>query len=43
MLKFKCWYYEQAMQDGSEDQVQSMIPNRLPENVRKAHENAHHD
>ena len=43
MLKFKCWYYEQATQDGSEDQVQSMIPNGLPENVRKAYENAHHD
>ena len=43
MLKFKCWYYEQAMRDGCEDQVQSMIPNGLPEDVRKAYENAHHD
>ena len=43
MLKFKCWYYEQAAQDGSEDRVRSMIPNGLPEDVRKAYENAHHD
>ena len=43
MLKFKCWYYEQATRYGSEDQVQSMIPNGLPENVRKAYENAHQD
>ena len=43
MLKFKCWYYEQATRDGSEDQVQSMIPDGLPENVRKAYENAHQD
>ena len=43
MLKFKCWYYEQAMRDGSEDQVRSMIPNGLPEDVRRAYENAHHD
>ena len=43
MLKFKCWYYEQAMRDGSEDQVRSMIPNGLPEDVRKAYENAHQD
>ena len=43
MLKFKCWYYEQATRDGSEDQVQSMIPNGLPEDVRRAYENAHHD
>ena len=43
MLKFKCWYYEQATRDGCEDQVQSMIPNGLPEDVRKAYENAHQD
>lgn len=43
MLKFKCWYYEQATRDGCEDQVQSMIPNGLPGDVRKAYENAHQD
>lgn len=43
MLKFKCWYYEQATQDGGEDQVLGMIPNGLPEDVRKAYENAHQD
>ena len=43
MLKFKCWYYEQAMRDGCEDQVQSMIPNGLPGDVQRAYENAHHD
>ena len=43
MLKFKCWYYEQATRDGSEDRVQRMIPNGLPEDVRKAYENAHQD
>lgn len=43
MLKFKCWYYEQATRDGSEDRVQSMIPSGLPEDVRNAYENAHHD
>lgn len=43
MLKFKCWYYEQATRDGSEDQVKSMIPDGLPEDVRKAYENAHQD
>ena len=43
MLKFKCWYYEQATRDGGEDQVQSMIPDGLPGDVRRAYENAHHD
>lgn len=41
MLKFKCWYYEQAMQDGSEERVQGMIPDQLPDEIRQAYENAH--
>ena len=43
MLKFKCWYYEQATRDGCEDRVQSMIPDGLPEDVRRAYENAHQE
>ena len=31
MLKFKCWYYEQAIKDGSEDRLKSLIPDDLPE------------
>ena len=41
MLKFKCWYYEQAIQDGSEDRLKALIPDRLPEEIQKAYENAH--
>lgn len=41
MLKFKCWYYEQAMQDGNEERVQAMIPDRLPQDIQKAYQNAH--
>ena len=41
MLKFKCWYYEQATKDGSEDRLKALIPDRLPEGIRKAYENAH--
>ena len=41
MLKFKCWYYEQAIKDGSEDRLKSLIPDSLPEEIRKAYENAH--
>ena len=41
MLKFKCWYYEQATLDGSENRVKSMIPDGLPEDIRSAYENAH--
>ena len=41
MLKFKCWYYEQAIKDGSEDAIPAMIPNDLPEDIRRAYENSH--
>ena len=35
MLKFKCWYYEQAIKDGSEDRLKALIPDRLPDRIRK--------
>ena len=41
MLKFKCWYYEQAIKDGSEDRLKALIPDRLPDGIRKAYETAH--
>lgn len=41
MLKFKCWYYEQAIQDGSEHRVKALIPDNLPEEIKGAYENAH--
>lgn len=41
MLRFKCWYYEQAIQDGSEDRIKALIPDRLPEGIREAYERAH--
>ena len=41
MLKFKCWYYEQAMADGGEERVKSMIPHQLPEEIQTSYQNAH--
>ena len=41
MLKFKCWYYEQAIQDGNEDRVKALIPDDLPEEIKDTYENAH--
>ena len=41
MLKFKCWYYEQAIQDGSVDRLETLIPDNLPEEIKGAYENAH--
>ena len=41
MLRFKCWYYEQAMKDGNEDRLHEMIPDHLPEDIQKLYNNAH--
>ena len=41
MLKFKCWYYEQAIQDGSEDGAKALIPDALPEEIKDTYDNAH--
>ena len=41
MIKFKCWYYEQAISDGNEDRLKSMIPDNLPEDIREMYILAH--
>ena len=41
MLKFKCWYYEQVIQDGGEDRLKALIPDDLPEGIKETYRNAH--
>ena len=41
MLRFKCWYYEQAIQDGNEDRLSHLQPEEMPEEIRQAYEHAH--
>ena len=41
MLRFKCWYYETAIKDGSEDKLMEMIPDSLPSDIKKMFDNAH--
>ena len=41
MLKFKSWYYEQAIKDGGEEGIPAMIQNGLPKEIRAAYENSH--
>ena len=41
MLKFKCWYYETAIADGSEDRIHEMLPNNLPPDIQKLYDNTH--
>lgn len=37
MLNFQCWYYEEAAKDGNTERVSSMLPDDMPEEVRKAY------
>jgi DNA-binding transcriptional MerR regulator len=41
MLKFKCWYYDQAIADGNEDRLNEMLPDKLPEDIQKIYDHAH--
>ena len=41
MLKFKCWYYEQAIKDGNEDGIHAMLPDKLPADIQAAYNNSH--
>ena len=41
MIKFKCWYYEQAIKDGNEERLHCLKPEDMPEEIRLAFENAH--
>lgn len=43
MLKFKCWYYEQAITDGNEEHIKDMLPDGLPEEIQKIYDSAHED
>ena len=43
MLKFKCWYYAQAIRDGNEERLTDMIPDKLPEEIRAVYDNSHRE
>lgn len=41
MLKYKCWYYDQAIKNGSEDVVKNMSVDDLPDEIKDSYINAH--
>lgn len=41
MLEFKCWYYDTAIADGSEDRINAMLPDNLPKDIQKLYNKAH--
>ncbi|WP_328222865.1 hypothetical protein [Faecalicatena contorta] len=38
MIKFKCWYYEQAISDGNEEHLNTIIPDNLPTDIKSLYE-----
>lgn len=43
MLKFKCWYYEQAIKDNGEANLNDLPSDNMPEDIKKAYQNAHEE
>lgn len=41
MLKFKCWFYEQAIALGGDEKIREMLPDRLPPEIQSAYDHAH--
>lgn len=41
MLKFKCWYYEQAIKDNGEANLKDLPSDNMPEDIKKAYQNTH--
>ena len=41
MVNFKCWYYEETIKTGSEEQIKNMKPEDMPKEVRELYEKSH--
>ena len=41
MIEFKCWYYEQAIEDGTEDNINKMLPDHLPSEIQLLYNKSH--
>ena len=41
ILEYKCWYYDKAIKDGTEDRIYKMLPNKLPTKIQKLYDSFH--
>ena len=41
VLEYKCWYYDKAIKDGSEDKINKLLPNKLPPKIQKLYNSFH--
>lgn len=42
MIKYKCWYYDEALKDGNEKRVRNITPKQMPKEILKYYEISHH-
>ena len=38
LLEFKCWYYSKAMENGTEEYIHEMLPDKLPSDIQKLYD-----
>lgn len=41
LLKYKCWYYDKAIEDGNEAGIHAMLPDHLPQEIQQLYDHAH--
>lgn len=41
MINYKCWYYDEALKDGTEKRVKGLTPKQMPDNIKKFFNEAH--
>lgn len=41
MIRYKCWYYDEAIKDGNEDRIINMKAEDMPKDIRRAYKNSH--
>lgn len=41
MLNYKCWFYDQAIRDGTDEYVKNLPPEKIPEEYRAAYNLIH--
>ena len=41
MIKYKCWYYDEALKDGTEKRVKTITPSQMPTEIKSYYNEAH--
>ena len=41
MINYKCWYYDEALKDGTEKRMKTITLDKMPSDIKKYYENAH--